>query len=82
MFHTLKQFISLLLVALQYPALAADQQNICSMLQVCKAWRTAVQHSDACLTNLIFRRKLPYPAESTAAIAAVAELVQFAQWVS
>lgn len=32
-------------VLLKHPAVAADQQNICSMLQVSRGWRAAVQNS-------------------------------------
>lgn len=41
-----------LAVALQHPPVAADQQNICRLLQVCKAWRALVQRSAAGLTDV------------------------------
>lgn len=46
-------------VALQHPATAATQRDICTWLQVCKAWRTVIQQSaastiDVTLTNVKF----------------------------
>lgn len=45
-----------LAVALQHPAVAAGQRSICTLLQISKAWRAAVQCSAASLTDISFRR--------------------------
>lgn len=71
-------------MALQHAAVAADQQNICRLVQVCKAWRKAVKQSRACLTNVRFSRELLSDAEKPLAAAAgiTAELGRCAHWLS
>lgn len=67
-------------VALQQPAIAADPQNICKIVQVCRAWREAVQQSNARITVVSFQRA---KAESPDEVAAdLRRLQQFVKWVS
>lgn len=61
-------------VALQHPAVATDQQNICRLLQVCKAWRACVQQSAAGLTIL--------EALSDAELKDLPKLADIAAWIS
>lgn len=71
-------------MVLQHLAVAEDQQNVCRIAQVCKTWRTAVQHSEACLTDIMCSLLLPCnPEAHAAAIADFADkLAQFAQWIT
>lgn len=39
-------------VLLDHSAVTSDQQIVCNLLQVCKAWRTAVHQSGAAITNI------------------------------
>lgn len=45
-------------VALQHPAVAADQRNISTLLQVCKGWRSIVQQSTASMTDIRLWKRL------------------------
>lgn len=72
-------------MALQHPAVAADQENICSIVQICKAWRSAVQHSEAGQTDIIInkRRRMYFddPTITDVVTCVAAKVVQFARWL-
>lgn len=45
-------------VALHHTAVAADQRSVCTLLQVSKAWKTAVQQSAASKTDIRYTRNV------------------------
>lgn len=58
-------------------------KNICRLVQVCKAWRTAVQQSNACLTDISCTLWLSCTSEEHAAATTIfaEDLAQFNQWL-
>lgn len=67
-------------MALQHPALAGDQQNICRVLQVCQSWRKAVQQSSANVTDVVYSKWLPPSEGHTTEY--TSELPQFSHWLA
>lgn len=68
-------------VILQHPAVAANQQNICRLLQVCKAWKNIAQQTTSCLTHVSYSKELV--SSSAEAVAAfIEDLVWFTRWVT
>ncbi|KAF6257928.1 hypothetical protein COO60DRAFT_1168827 [Scenedesmus sp. NREL 46B-D3] len=59
-----------LCTALQHPALTADPQTVCCLLQTCRSWRAAVQQAAAGTTVIDLR-----------SLHSIAKLSQFAAWI-